>query len=111
MLEITEAKAAEVLLDGDSVKPQLAHLRPKRLWEFILLVDLSRDRRDLVAGEALRRFANGVGHFAEVEIESGFGHVIPPAARASRKARSCERVRLSRARAWTLPPARPQWQA
>ena len=75
MLEIAEAKPAIFLLDGDPVEPELAHLRPQVAREFVLLVDLGGDRRDLVAREPLGRVADRVGHFAEVEFKSLFGHV------------------------------------
>ena len=71
MLEIAEAEPAILLLDRDPVQPELAHLRPQLAREFVRLVDLGGDRRDLVGGEALGRLADRVGHFAEVEIESG----------------------------------------
>ena len=74
MLEIAEAEPAPFLLDGDAVQPELAHLRPQMPREFVLLVDLGGDRRDLVGREALGRVADRVGHFAEVEVEAGVGH-------------------------------------
>ena len=81
MLEIAEAEPAILLLDGDAVQPELAHLRPQLAREFVGLVDLGGDRRDLVGGEALRRLADRVGHLAEVEIEAGFGHCASPVRR------------------------------
>ena len=54
MLEIAEPEPAKFLLDGDAVQPKLAHLRPQRARETVLRVDLRRDRRDLVGGEAPR---------------------------------------------------------
>ena len=74
MLEVAETETAILLFDRNPVQAELAHLRPEVLREFVLLVDLRGDRRDLVAGEALRRFADRVRHFAQVEFEPAFGH-------------------------------------
>ncbi len=75
MLEIAEAEAAILFRDGDPVQPELAHLRPQIAREFVLLVDLGGDRRDLLAREPLGGFADRVGHFAEFEIEGGLAHL------------------------------------
>ena len=74
MLEIAEAEAAIVLLDGDPVQAELAHLRPQLRRELVRLVDFGGDRRDLLAGEPLGRLADRVGYLAEFEIEAGLGH-------------------------------------
>src|SRR4051794_6956182 len=74
MLEIAETEAAIFLADGDAVQPKLAHLRPQMAREFVLGVDLGSDRFDLVLGKAARRFADRIGHFAEVEIEHRVSH-------------------------------------
>src|SRR6185312_2856837 len=76
MLNIAQAEPAPFLLDGDPVETQLTHLRPEMTREFVLLVDLRGDRRDLVVGKALCGFADRIGHFAELKIESGLGHVL-----------------------------------
>ena len=52
MLEIAEAEPAILLLDRDPVQPELAHLRPQMPREFVLLVDLGGDRRDLVGARS-----------------------------------------------------------
>ncbi len=74
MLEIAEAEPAIFLLDGDSVKAELAHLRPQLGGEPVLRVDPGCERRDLVGGEALRRVADRVRHLAEREVEPHTGH-------------------------------------
>ncbi len=71
MLEITQAEAAKLLLHGDAMKPELSHRLPKVTRKLVRRVDFGGDRRDLVVGEALCAVADGVGHFAEVEVESG----------------------------------------
>ena len=74
MLDIAEPEAAILLLDRDPVQPKLTHLRPQMPREFVRRVNLGSDRLDLVLGETPRRFADRVGHLAEVEIQSGVGH-------------------------------------
>src|SRR5579864_8498205 len=74
MFEIAKAKAPICLVDGDAVEAELAHLRPEVARKLVLLVDLGSDRLDLVLGKAPRRLADGIGHFAKVEIKRGFGH-------------------------------------
>src|SRR5437868_14400829 len=69
MLEVSETRAAILLLHGNAVQPEGADFRPKIPWELIALVDFVGARRDLVAGEIVHRFANGVRRFAEVEVE------------------------------------------
>ena len=71
MLEIAQAKSAPFFLDGDSVKAELTHLRPKFDRKAVRLIDLGGDRRDLVAGEALGGVADRVRHFAQVEFQAG----------------------------------------
>ena len=78
MLEIAEAESTPLLLDRDSVEAQLAHLRPQVLREFVVFIDFRSDRSDLLARAPLGRLADRVGHFAEVEIESGIGHCRSP---------------------------------
>ena len=51
--------------------------------EFVGLVDLGGDRRDLVGGEALRRLADRVGHLAKIEVEGGLAHACLLGRRAS----------------------------
>ena len=71
-----EAEAAELVLDGDAVQAQVAHLRPERAGKGVVAVDLGGDRRDAVGGETGGGVADGVGGFAEAEIHggSGLGH-------------------------------------
>ncbi len=69
MLEIAEPGAAILLLDGNAVQAERADFRPEIPRELVALVDLGGARRDLVAGEILHGFADGVRGFAEIEIE------------------------------------------
>ena len=69
VLEIAEARAAILLLDGDAVQAELAHLGPQLAREAVGLVDLGGDRRHLVGGETLDLVAQGVGGLAQTEIE------------------------------------------
>ena len=90
MLEIAEAEPAPFLLDGDAVQAELAHLRPQ-LRAGIRPSRRSRRRsaRSCRAAKRSRRVADGVGHFAEVEVEAGVGHIVlscRPAALAEREA-------------------------
>src|SRR3989337_2144642 len=66
--EIAQAPTTEFFLDGDPMQSKLAHLRPQVARELILGVDLRRDRRDLVAGEAPGRVAAHVRILAKVEV-------------------------------------------
>src|SRR5438105_14336292 len=86
MLEIAEAKSAILLLHGDAVEPELTHLRPQVARELVSRVDLGGDRVDLVLGEAPRRLADRVGHFAQAKVETGFTH-----RKSSRRAPLAER--------------------
>src|SRR5437868_742322 len=99
MLEIAKPEAAILFLDGDPVEAEFAHLRPKLAREFVLLVDLGGQRRDLLAREALGRLADRVGHFAELEIEHrGLRHgQVSLAGAASRAKTGMESERLCRA--------------
>src|SRR5258708_5655555 len=95
MLEIAEPEPAPFLLDGDAVQSELAHLRPQALREFVFFVDLGGNGRDLLAREPLGGFADRIGHFAEVEIESGSGHGYV----------SCSGAALAeQTRLWNPPP-------
>ena len=69
MFEIAEAEAAILFGDGDAVQAELAHLGPKLAREFVGGVDLGGHRRDAIGGVAARGVADGVGGFAELEIE------------------------------------------
>src|SRR6185437_2664565 len=69
MLQIAQAEAAIGLLDGDAMQAQLAHLGPQLAGEFVGLVDLRGDRRDLVGGEAGGGFADRIGRLAEAEFQ------------------------------------------
>ncbi len=72
MLQIAEAKPAPLFLDRNPVQAQLAHLGPQLAGEFIGAVDLRRQGRDLVGGEARGHVADLIRSLAEVEIE-GWG--------------------------------------
>ena len=69
VLEVAQPRAAILLLDGDAVQAELAHLRPQLAREAVGLVDLGGDRRHLVGGETLDLLAQGVGGLAQTEIE------------------------------------------
>ena len=69
VLEIAEPGAAVFLLDGNPVQAERADLGPEVAGELVALVDVGGARRDLVGGELLHRFADGVRGFAEIEVE------------------------------------------
>ena len=69
VLEIAQPRAAILLLDGDAVQAELAHLGPQLAREAVGLVDLGGDRRHLVGGETLDLLAQGIGGLAQAEIE------------------------------------------
>ncbi len=69
VFEVTEAGATIVLLDGDTVQAEGAHLGPEVAREFVGAVDLGRDRRDLVGSEGADRIAQLVRSLAEAEIQ------------------------------------------
>ncbi len=71
VLEVAEAKAAPVLLDGDPVQAELAHLGPELARELVGGVDLGGERGDAVGGETRGRLADGVGGLAEPEVHAG----------------------------------------
>ena len=68
MLQIAEAKPAILFGNGNTVQTKLTHLGPEVAGELVRLVDLGRDRSDLVAGETLRGFTDGIRHLAEAKI-------------------------------------------
>src|SRR5687767_14990131 len=90
MLEIAQAEAAILFRNRDAVQAELAHLRPELAGKPVLLVDLGSERRDPVRREAARRLAYRVGHFAEREIESEFGHASLPVGAALAEGRGFE---------------------
>jgi hypothetical protein len=57
------------------VQAERAHFGPQLPGEPVLGVDPGGERRDPIAGEALRRVADRIGHLAEIEIEAGIGHM------------------------------------
>ena len=69
MLEIAQPDAAILLLDGDAVQAELAHLGPQLAREAVGLVDLGGDRRHLGRGEALDLLAQRIGGLAQAEVE------------------------------------------
>src|ERR1700724_1176749 len=69
MLEIAEASAAILLLDGNPVQSERADLRPEIARELVALVDLGGARRDLVAGKVLHRLADRIRGLAAIESE------------------------------------------
>src|SRR5690348_15611631 len=83
MGEIAHSCTAELLLDGDAVEPQRAHLRPKLAREGVGAIDLRRQRRDLRLREAAHAVAQQIDLGTEIEIERGIpvaGHPGPPLA-------------------------------
>jgi hypothetical protein len=69
MLEISQARSAIFLLDGDPVQAERADFRPQVAGKLVAAVDLGGARRDLVGRESMHGFADGVRGFAEIEIE------------------------------------------
>ncbi len=70
VLEVAETAAAVVLLHGDAVQAQRAHLRPELTRKTVGPVDLLGERRDLLLREAEHRVAQHVGDVAQPEIET-----------------------------------------
>ena len=75
VLEIAEPQAAILFRHRDAVEAQRAHFRPQLDRKPILLIDPRRERRNTVGGEAGGCVADGVGHFAKLEIEPDIDHV------------------------------------
>src|SRR5258706_15791237 len=69
MLEVTESRAAILLLDGNAVQAERADFRPEVAGKLIALVDLVGARRNLVAREIVHGLADSVRGFAEIEVE------------------------------------------
>jgi hypothetical protein len=69
VFEIAEARSAELLLDGDAVQAELAHLWPQLTREAVGPVDLGGDRCHLGRGEALDLVAQRVGGLTQAEVE------------------------------------------
>ncbi len=69
VFEVAQAQAAELLLDGDTVQAECAHLWPELAGEGVGFVDPGGDRGDLVGGEARGGLADGVGRLAEAEVQ------------------------------------------
>src|SRR5450756_2939827 len=70
MLEIAEAGAAILLLYGNAVQAERAHLRPQVARKCIAAIDLRGARRDAVLSKAADRFAQHVDIGPEAEIEA-----------------------------------------
>ena len=68
VVQIAEAQPAPFLFDRDAVQAERAHLRPQLAREMLGAVDFRGERRDLGAGEFLRRLAYGDGGFVEADI-------------------------------------------
>jgi hypothetical protein len=71
MGQIAHVGAAELLLDGDAVEPQLAHRRPQVDRELVLGVDLRRTRRYLLLSEGAHAVAQHVDIVAKAEVQIG----------------------------------------
>src|SRR5262249_44921172 len=73
MLEIAEARAAILLLDGDAVQAERADLRPEVARKFVALVDLGSTWCDLVARKIECGLAQRIRGLAKIEIEHPVG--------------------------------------
>ena len=69
MLEIAEARAAKLFLDGNAVQPQRAELGPKVARKLVAPVDFGSARRDFMGREIAYGLANGIRGFAKIKIE------------------------------------------
>ena len=82
MGEVTHAGAAIFLFDRNAVQAKRAHLGPKLARKRVGLVDLDRERRDLIVREAAHCIAQLVDLGAEIEIQHGVTvtrhRVMPP---------------------------------
>ena len=88
MGEIAEPRPAVLLLDGDAMQAERAHLRPQVARKCVAAVDLVGAGGDLVLGEAADRLAQHVHLGAETEVKTSPGigdhHATPEdAARAA----------------------------
>ena len=106
VLEIAEPGAAVLLLHRDAVQAELADLGPQMARELVGLVDLGRQRRNLVGGEAAHARAQLVGRLAEIEIQGreivgDHGRVSPCRLRSLASARAAPRQGVLRG-----PPGR-----
>ena len=70
MLEITEPRTAEFLLDCDAVQPEFAHFLPKMSRKLVRSINFGGNWRDLVGGERTDCVANLIGHFAKIKIKT-----------------------------------------
>ena len=73
VLEIAEAAAAILLLDGDAVQAERADFGPEIARELIAAVDFGGARRDFVLRERIYRLAYSVRSLAEIEVEHPMG--------------------------------------
>ena len=69
MFEIAEARAAKLLLDGNSVQAQRAEPGPEIPWKLVTSIDLGGARRDFIHREIMDGLPQRVRGFAEIEIE------------------------------------------
>ena len=69
VLEIAEAGAAILLLDGDAVQAERADLGPEVARKLIAAVDFGGARRDFVLRERMHRLADRIRGLAEIEVE------------------------------------------
>ncbi len=74
MGEIAKARAAIILLDGDPVQAERAHVGPKILRETVGPVDLRRAGREIFGGEGANHVAQHVEIRPKREIETGILH-------------------------------------
>ncbi len=77
VFEVAEPEAAILLLDGDAVQPERAHLGPERAGKTVARVDLRGQRRDAVRGEARRRVADRVRGLAQRELKPATHRAFP----------------------------------
>jgi hypothetical protein len=73
MFQIAESCPAIFLFHRDAEETEGAQFGPEVAWEGVGLVDLVRQRRDLVVAETAHRVAQQFGRLAEVEIERRIG--------------------------------------
>ncbi len=69
VLEIAEAGAAILLLDGDAVQAERADLGPEIARELVAAVDFGGARRDFVLRKRMYRLADRVRGLAKIEVE------------------------------------------
>src|SRR5438552_18036655 len=69
VLEIAQAGAAILLLDGDAVQAERSDLGPEVARELIAAVDFGGARRDLVLRKRMHRLAYRIRGLAEIEVE------------------------------------------